>query len=101
MYTYVAAAILGAAIAGGGVWQVQNCRFDSKEKQRLETEAELRRNNERRTSLASAGLEEDKKKIEVRYRTIEKQVLKFIDRPVYLNTCLDQDGIDAINGITK
>lgn len=101
MYTHVAAVILGAAIAGGGVWQVQNWRFDSKEKQRLEVEAEVRRNNERRTTVASVGLEEDKKKIEVRYRTIEKEVLKFIDRPVYLNTCLDQDGIDAINGVKK
>lgn len=101
LYTHLAAALIGAAVAATSTWQVQNWRFDSAEKVRLEKEAEIRRNNEKRTSLAVAGLEQDKAKIEVRYRTVVKTVTEFIDRPVYMNTCLDQDGVDAINGVTK
>ena len=101
LYTYAATAIVAGALAFGAGWQVQSWRFDAKEKQRLESEAEIRRMNEKRTSLAAEGLEKDKREIEIRYRTITKTVTKFIDRPVYKNTCLDQDGIDAINGVAK
>lgn len=100
-YTHLAAALIGAAVAATSTWQIQNWRFDSAEKARLEKEAEIRRNNEKRTSLAAEGLEQDKAKIEIRYRTITKTVTEFIDRPVYRNVCLDQDGVDAINGVAK
>lgn len=101
LYTHLAAALVGAAVAATSAWQIQNWRFDSAEKARLEKEAEIRRNNEKRTSLAAEGLEQDKVKIEIRYRTITKTVTEFIDRPVYKNICLDQDGVDAINGVVK
>ena len=101
IYSHVAAALLGAAVAATSAWQVQSLRFEAKEKQRLESEAEIRRMNEKRTSLVAEGLEKDKREIEIRYWTITKTVTKFIDRPVYKNICLDQDGIDAINGVAK
>ena len=101
IYSHVAAALIGAALAATSAWQVQSCRFDAKEKQRLESEAEIRRNNEKRTTIAAEGLEKDKREIEIRYRTITKTVTKFIDRPVHKNICLDQAGIDAINGVAK
>ena len=101
LYTHLAAALVGAAVAATSAWQVQSWRFDAKEKQRLESEAEIRRMNEKRTSLAAEGLEKDKREIEIRYRTITKTVIEFVDRPIYKNICLDQDGIDAINGVVK
>lgn len=101
IYTHIAAALLGAAIAATSAWQIQTLRFDSREKIRLEKQAEIRRNNEKQTTIAATGLEKDKRAVEVRYRTITKTVTEFVDRPVYRNVCLDQDGIDAINGVTK
>ena len=101
IYSHVAAALLGAALAATSTWQIQSWRFEAKEKTRLENEREIRRNNEKRTTIAAEGLEKDKREIEIRYRTITKTVTKFIDRPVYKNTCLDQDGIDVINGVAK
>ena len=101
IYSHVAAALLGAAVAATSAWQIQSWRFDSAEKTRLENEREIRRMNEKRTSPAAEGLEKDKREIEIRYRTITKTVTKFVDRPVYKNICLDQDGIDAINGVAK
>ena len=101
IYSHVAAALLGAAVAATSAWQVQAWRFDSKEKQRMEAEAEIRRMNEKRITIAAEGLEKDKREIEIRYRTITKTVTEFVDRPIYKNICLDQDGIDAINGVVK
>lgn len=101
IWTHVGAFVVGLAVASGSAWQVQSLRFEAKEKQRLESEAEILRNNEKRTTIAAEGLEKDKREIEIRYRTITKTVTKFIDRPVYKNTCLDQDGIAAINGVAK
>ena len=101
LYTHVAAGLIGAAVAAASVWQVQAWRFDSKEKQRMEAEAEIRRMNEKRTTIAAEGLEKDKREIEIRYRTVTKTVTEFVDRPVYKNICLDQDGIDAVNGVVK
>ena len=101
IYSHVAAALIGAAVAATSAWQIQSWRFDSAEKTRLENEREIRRMNEKRTSLAAEGLEKDKREIEIRYRIITKTVTEFVDRPIYKNVCLDQDGIDAINGVVK
>lgn len=38
MYTYLATGLVAAALAATGAWQVQNWRFDSKEKERVEQE---------------------------------------------------------------
>ena len=47
MYTHVATALIAAAVSATGAWQVQNWRFDTQAKQRLEAQAELRRTNEK------------------------------------------------------
>lgn len=43
MYTYAATAIIAALLAAAGAWQVQNWRFDAKEKDRVEHQAEVDR----------------------------------------------------------
>lgn len=101
IYTHVAAFIVGGILAGAAATQVQNWRFDSKEKERLEHEAEIRRNNEKRTTVAAKGLAADQRAIDTKYEVITETVVQIIERPVYKEICLDQDGIDAINGVSK
>lgn len=101
LWTHAAAGILGLAIGFGGGWQVQDWRFSKQELQRIEDEKKIIKKDDTGTKAAATGLEADKGKIEIRYRTITKTVTKFIDRPIYKNICLDQDGIDAINGVVK
>lgn len=42
-------------------------------------------------------LEKARAQREIVYRTITKQVDKIVDRPVYRNVCLDDDGLRVIN----
>lgn len=101
LWTHVAAGVLGLAIGFGSAWQTQDWRYGAKEAKRLAAIEATADKDDKGTKVAATGLESDKAKIEIRYRTITKTVTKFIDRPIYQNTCLDQDGIDAINGVQK
>ena len=42
-------------------------------------------------------LEKARAQREIVYRTITKEVDRIVDRPVYLNVCLDDDGLRVIN----
>lgn len=98
---YVGIALTAAAMSGAGVWNVQNWRFDAKDKQRIEAEAEQRRTNEKAASAASTGFEQDKTKNETRTRTVYVEVDKIVDRPVYRNVCVDADGLRLLNGAIR
>lgn len=45
---------------------------------------------------AADRYEKTKTKIETRYVEVEKEVQKIVDRPVYRNVCLDEDGMAAL-----
>lgn len=101
IYTYAATALVAAALAASGAWQVQGWRFDSRDKQRIEAEAEKRRNDEKSASLAATGFEKDKVINETRTRTVYVAVDKIIDRPVYRAVCVDADGLRLLNGAIR
>jgi len=46
---------------------------------------------------AATGLEADRGKTRVVYKTITQTVDRYIDRPVYRNVCLDADGLRDAN----
>ena len=97
--------IIAAALAGllvfGSAWKIQDWRFDSKEKERLEQVQEAKRMREKRVVTASANYEKKKEVTRVKYVKVIEEVEKIVDRPVYKNICLDDDGIKLINdGIT-
>lgn len=97
IYTYAATALIAAAVSAGSAWKIQNWRFDAREKERIEAQLELRRNNEKAATVASTGFEQDRTKNETRTRTVYVKVDKIIDRPVYRNVCVDDDGLRLLN----
>lgn len=97
LYTYAATALVAAALGGAGAWKVQGWRFAAQDAQRLEDQAEATRFNEQAASAASTGFEVKKASNETRYRTITIEVEKIVDRPVYLQQCIDDDGLRLIN----
>lgn len=97
VYTHAIAAIAGAAFAAAAAWQVQDWRFDAKEKQRIEQEAKDLHRMTERAGRASAAFETKRAANEVRYRTVTVTLEKIVERPVYLSQCLDADGLSAIN----
>ena len=48
---------------------------------------------------ASADYETETSKQKVRVETITREVQKIIDRPVYLNHCFDDDGLQQLNSL--
>ena len=97
LYTYAATALVAAALGGAGAWKVQGWRCAAQDAQRLEAQAEATRINEKAASAASTSFETKKASNETRYRTITVEVEKIVDRPVYLQQCIDDDGLRLIN----
>lgn len=98
MRLYVLIAIVLAAFAAGGAsaWQVQNWRHDAQEKDRIEQEAKERGIRAQRGDIAAAGHEGDKRAIEIEYREITKEVERVVEKPVYRDVCLDDDGLRVL-----
>ena len=101
IWTHMAAAVVAGALAFGGAWRVQDWRFGAKEKERLEQEAELRRMNAKRVDTAAVNHENFKERERVVYQTITETVDRIVERPVYRNVCLDDDGVRALNAAIR
>lgn len=97
IYSHAAAALLGAALAAAGAWQVQGWRYEAREAERLEQQAELRRNREKAAGMASTGFESDRSRNEARRQATAEVLEKIVERPVYLQQCLDDDGLRELN----
>lgn len=92
---------VGVAVAFGAGWMANGWRLNAKyDAERLAAEkaakaaydAKAKQYNE-----ASAALEAARNEREIVYRTITKTVEKVVERPVYRNVCIDDDGLREIN----
>lgn len=85
---------LGAAFVAG--WVVKGAFVDSEElaaqKARADLLKELRANEEHIANILERKLQD----LHANEKVVEKAVIKLIDRPVYLNECLDVDGVRLI-----
>ena len=94
---YAAVALAASLFSGAGVWKIQSWRYEAKDKQRIEAQIELDRNNRKTAQSASEGFENDRSKTSVQYRTIEVEVEKIVERPIYRDrACFDSDGLRVI-----
>ena len=97
LYTYAATALLAVVIGFTGGWKTQGWRWDAAEKQRIEVEAKERQKQLDRAHASSGVFEEKRTANETKYRTVTVTVKEFVDRPVYLNQCMDADGLRVLN----
>ena len=91
--THAIVAALALAIGAGTAWQVQAWRYEAREAQRLEAERELRAQQARKADSAAASHEQRREKIAAEVRTITKEVERVVERPVYRDRCVDDDGL--------
>lgn len=96
IYTHAAAAIVAAALAAAGTWQVQNWRYGAKEADRLQLVAEQARHAARSADAAAAAHEADKATLRQRRQIITQEVDRVVEKPVYRDVCLDADGLRLI-----
>lgn len=101
--------ILGALVAmiaagASGYWkghadakadciiQVDKLKADAAEAAQKQRQAELIQ-----ASNASTGFQNDTAKARIVYQTIHDQIHDIVERPVYRNVCLDDDGLRLAN----
>lgn len=96
IYTHAAAALIAGAIAATGAWQVQQWRFDARELERVQSQAEATQQAARTAAAAAAAHEQDKTHAAQKTRVIRQIVEKIVERPVYAGVCFDSDGLRAL-----
>ena len=97
IYTHAAVAALAVALGFAGGWKTQGWRWDAADKQRIELESKERQKQLDRANTASTTFEDKRATNETRYRTVTVTLEKVVDRPVYLQSCLDADGLRILN----
>ena len=78
-------------------WSVNAWRQDSKALEAAKAAKVEQAKREEVVDTSSRSFEKAKKEVEIRYVTKTKEVLKYIDRPVYMQQCIDDDGLRALN----
>lgn len=96
IWTHAVAAIVAGALAFAGAWKTQDWRYGAKEADRLAAVVEQKRINEKAADGAATGHETDKAKAKVQFRTIYQEVERVVEKPIYRNVCLDDDGLRLI-----
>lgn len=96
--TRLAATLLaGIALGGWGAWQVQSWLQASADLARERAAHEQHLRNERTAHGASTDYQQESAHARVEYRTRWRTVETIVDRPVYRNVCLDDDGLRELN----
>lgn len=97
MFAYVVTALVAALLACSGAWKVQDWRYAAKEAERLEAAREATRMNERAADGASVSFEVAREKIRTEFVVVTSEVEKIVEKPIYRNVCLDDDGLRALS----
>lgn len=97
MKLLMATGLVSLVLGFGSGMGLQKLFWIAADKERIENEAKAKEDNRDRAHDASVSFEEKRTANEIRYRTVTVTVEKLIDRPVYINQCLDADGLRTIN----
>lgn len=101
IYTHTAVAIVAMALGMASGWNVQKWRYQSKETMRLEAQVQAEKRRDKASYDASVNYEKERQNVQTRFRTITVEVEKIVDRPIYGQQCLDNDGLRIINDAIK
>lgn len=92
---WVTVAIVTAVFLGG--WKAHEWYADSKALAEQKALAEAIAAFERRESSIADAVEQKLEQLKANERVIEKHRQKVIERPVYRNVCIDDDGLRLLN----
>lgn len=92
----VAALIAGMLSGGGIIWKVQAWRYDSMELKRQADATQKVRDDIKRIDRAAEGFEAGQADAGIHEVETQKEVIRVVTKPVYLERCLDDDGLRII-----
>ena len=91
------AAGVALVLAFGAGWRLRGLQIKATTVDQIKAQAKADVRQAERTSEAVQAHAEAKVKTEIRYVTTVKEVEKLVERPVYLERCLDDDGLATLN----
>ena len=94
----LAAAGVALALAFGAGWWLRGLQVKAAMVKQAQAQAKADVQQAQRTSEAVQAHAEAKVKTEIRYVTTVKEVEKLVERPVYLERCIDDDGLRVLSG---
>ena len=94
--TLAIAAVLAAVLGFAAAWRVQDWRQGSAEADRLEQLREIGQENQRQANRAASLHEQDRARVQERIQIVRQEVARVVEKPVYRNVCLDDDGLRII-----
>ena len=92
----VAAAL--AAIFFSAGWWLRGVQTKAATVDQVQVQAKADVRQAERTSEAVQQHAQVKTETEIRYVTVTREVEKLVERPVYLERCMDDDGVRILNG---
>ena len=92
-------AAIGAALvlAFGTGWWLRGLQVKAATVDQTKAQAQADVQQAQRTSTAVQQHAQTKTETEIRYVTTVKEVEKLVERPVYLERCMDDDGLRVLN----
>ena len=93
----LAAACAALVLAFGAGWWLRGLQVKAATVDQTKAQAQADVRQAERTSEAVQTHAEAKVKTEIRYVTTIKEVEKLVERPVYLERCMDDDGLRVLN----
>lgn len=101
IYGYLIAGIAIVGVLSFLAWRIYDAGADSVRVEWAQAAEAQRQEEAERAGKASTKLETDNAKARVITRTIERQVDKIVERPVFRNVCLDADGLCLVNAAIR
>lgn len=95
IYAGIAAGLIGLGSAVG--WKVTSDYYEAKHAKDDRVALEDFKTAVLGMNQLSAALEESRREKKIVYKTIRKLVPEIVERPVYRNECVDDDGLRVIN----
>ena len=93
----ICAAVIALGLAFGTGWWLRGLQVKAAMVKQTQAQAKADVQQAQRTSEAVQTHAEAKVKTEIRYVTTVKEVEKLVERPVYLERCMDDDGLRVLN----
>lgn len=93
IWGYVGCALVALLMGFGGGWKTHSWKTASDEKDRLALVDKQKEENAAKVDTASAKFEGKSAEADVRERVVVKEVIRVVQKPVYRERCLDDDGM--------
>lgn len=93
----ICASVIALGLAFGAGWWLRGLQVKAAMVKQAQAQAQADVQQAQRTSTAVQQHAKVKTETEIRYVTVTREVEKLVERPVYLERCLDDDGLRTLN----